>query len=496
MKKVMLILLIILVLVITISCKPQTKVDCSIIKCQQGYVCENDKGCVELPKPICGDGTCESTESYLNCLADCPVPEGETPEVKEEIKKVEQSFKLELTELMIDVDGVKSETKGTEDDIDINPEWNYFENKKENEKKIFIISEEKKPLRIYYDYREDGRYDPLKDKAILGSFKPGEYGLPIWITNYAYNNVLGDYYYEIPDELLKEAEEKKVVIATDIILLEQRPSPKYCGDGKLQDDEECDFSSDDPRSNCIDSCLWNCKCVPLVFYNATWKQFVIGGPGGGAGAGAGQGGAGGAGGASNLMLLDEDKDGIPNNIDECPLEGGNSLPAGFEKAGCPFPLYPVDIVFVDSDNDEIWDHQDYCIEDPQGNEVAPLSAEYPGCTEEQLRKLKEGPYKFKPHTKDSITGAPLDLLDTDMDGVPNNLDKCPNTSFGTEVFPIGYSNAGCAVMIYPRDIVFIDVDHDGIWDHTDNCIGDPKGEPVAPAGSRYTGCTDEQISGG
>ncbi len=529
MKKVVLILLVIALLAVVLSCKPryecgdnkcdagedestcpqdckvEQKVDCTTIRCKTGYICQDDVGCIPLPGPVCGDGICEEGESSLNCLADCPLPpvKEQPPERPVEQPK-ENGLELKLSEYLIDVDGSSTKNKGNAEDIDVNPSWKYFEKKEQNETRVFVKYEDTNILKIFFDEKGDGRFDPAKDISILGELKAGELGLPIWWTNYAYNNILGGYYHKIPTELEKTAEEKKVSKGTDIIVLAQREFPVYCGNEKVEENEMCDFSApNDPKNKCPNACLWDCSCVPLLFLNSSWKQVVIGfpgvqgGPGGpGAGPGAGGPGAGAGGEVPVLVLLDIDEDKIPNNLDKCPNspKGSRIYPSGYVNQGCSINELPRDIIFIDNDKDYIWDHQDYCIEDPKGEPVAPLGSQYPGCTEKQMLQLKQENIVVKPHTMDK-EGFPIDLLDSDNDGVPNNLDRCQNTRPGTQVFPVGYALAGCAVVIYPADIVFVDNDKDGVWDHMDNCMGNPEGAPVVQSG-RYIGCTEKQISGG
>ena len=67
--------------------------------------------------------------------------------------------------------------------------------------------------------------------------------------------------------------------------------------------------------------------------------------------------------------------------------------------------------------------------------------------------------------QDNADGCPLD---SDGDGVPDYLDKCPGTPRGTPV------NAdGCP---------FTDSDGDGIPDYLDKCPNTPKGQKVGPDG--------------
>ena len=86
------------------------------------------------------------------------------------------------------------------------------------------------------------------------------------------------------------------------------------------------------------------------------------------------------------VVLDSDKDGVPDNLDKCP-----DTPAGVavDKDGCP----------LDSDNDGVPDYLDKCPNTPSG-----VAVDKAGCP-----------------------------LDSDKDGVPDYLDKCPGTPAGAVV---------------------------------------------------------------
>jgi len=62
-----------------------------------------------------------------------------------------------------------------------------------------------------------------------------------------------------------------------------------------------------------------------------------------------------------------------------------------------------------------------------------------------------------------VTAPPVVVVDADHDGVPDSLDKCPNTPVGVAV-----DKSGC-----PQDS-----DHDGIADYLDRCPNTPAGGPV------------------
>lgn len=63
--------------------------------------------------------------------------------------------------------------------------------------------------------------------------------------------------------------------------------------------------------------------------------------------------------------------------------------------------------------------------------------------------------------------APRIVLDSDGDGVPDDIDQCPNTPHGVAV-----DAKGCP----------LDSDHDGVPDYKDKCPNTPAGVPVDPDG--------------
>lgn len=126
-------------------------------------------------------------------------------------------------------------------------------------------------------------------------------------------------------------------------------------------------------------------------------------------------------------ITDKDKDGIPDDEDQCPDEPGSTA-----LLGCP-----------DTDGDGIADRVDNC---PNENGLAALG----GCPDddgdEVPNHLDECP--TVKGLKDN-KGCPDD--DTDGDGIKNDVDKCPDTP-GTEF------TSGCP-----------DLDSDGIADADDLC---------------------------
>lgn len=97
---------------------------------------------------------------------------------------------------------------------------------------------------------------------------------------------------------------------------------------------------------------------------------------------------------------DMDKDGIPNEEDRCPIEGGDVVRTAGKLYGCPKR---------DADGDGVPDHVDVCPDQPG---VATADAKDNGC--------------------------PSD--DRDHDGIPNDKDKCPD---GAESYNGFQDEDGC-----------------------------------------------------
>jgi len=81
------------------------------------------------------------------------------------------------------------------------------------------------------------------------------------------------------------------------------------------------------------------------------------------------------------------------------------------------------------------------------------------ATSSSLAGFVEGVFLAKP--------APVAVLDSDGDGVPDNKDKCPNTPKGVKVDVFG-----CP----------LDADRDGVADYLDQCPNTPKGATVDARG--------------
>ncbi len=100
-------------------------------------------------------------------------------------------------------------------------------------------------------------------------------------------------------------------------------------------------------------------------------------------------------------LVDTDKDGVVDDLDECP-----NMPGPASKNGCPIQ---------DEDKDGIEDFEDDC------PAVAGLKA-LGGCPDADGDGVKDSEDAC-PDIAGPIDGCPD--ADDDMDGIPNSLDKCP-----------------------------------------------------------------------
>jgi OmpA-OmpF porin, OOP family len=117
----------------------------------------------------------------------------------------------------------------------------------------------------------------------------------------------------------------------------------------------------------------------------------------------------------------------------------------------------------DSDGDGVPDNLDKCPNTPKGVKVDVF-----GCP---LDKDGDGVPDYLDKCPDTPQGIAVDVngcpLDSDGDGVPDYLDKCPGTPKGVAV-----DSKGCP----------IDSDGDGVPDYLDKCPGTPKGVAVDSKG--------------
>jgi len=113
----------------------------------------------------------------------------------------------------------------------------------------------------------------------------------------------------------------------------------------------------------------------------------------------------------------------------------------------------------DSDKDGVPDKLDKCPETPQGVAVDKLGCPLDADMDGVPDYLDKCPNTPKGVKVDNL-GCPLDA---DMDGVPDYLDKCPNTPKGVAI-----DKLGCP----------LDADVDGVPDYLDKCPNTPKGVAV------------------
>lgn len=118
---------------------------------------------------------------------------------------------------------------------------------------------------------------------------------------------------------------------------------------------------------------------------------------------------------------------------------------------------------LDSDGDGVTDDLDQCPDTPQG-----ASVDAKGCP---LDSDGDGVFDYLDQCPNTPAGAAVDSkgcpLDSDGDGVYDYLDQCPDTPAGAPV-----DTKGCP----------LDSDGDGVFDYLDQCPDTPAGMPVNAAG--------------
>jgi OmpA-OmpF porin, OOP family len=158
-----------------------------------------------------------------------------------------------------------------------------------------------------------------------------------------------------------------------------------------------------------------------------------------------------------VVIVDTDRDGIPDSEDACP--GTPGVRTDDPKTnGCPPPP-------PDRDHDGVLDADDLCPDEPVGDHPDPKR---PGCPAKDSDG--DGVYDYEdlcvdtpagPHPDPSKKGCPA--IDSDGDGIFDYEDKCPNVPAGThpETDP---AKLGC-----PKP----DRDHDTVPDDVDACPDKP-----------------------
>ncbi|WNC71752.1 family 16 glycosylhydrolase [Thalassotalea psychrophila] len=115
---------------------------------------------------------------------------------------------------------------------------------------------------------------------------------------------------------------------------------------------------------------------------------------------------------NNTVILDDDQDGVNNDLDLCPNTPLNSV---VDSDGCIVTVPPV---VGDDDQDGVNNDLDLCPDTPLNSAV-----DSDGC----------------------IVTVPPVVADDDQDGVNNDLDLCPNTPLNSDV-----DNDGCIVIEEPE----------------------------------------------
>ncbi len=154
-------------------------------------------------------------------------------------------------------------------------------------------------------------------------------------------------------------------------------------------------------------------------------------------------------------------------FNESNLENNLTYTAGFlfQFAGeaAPAPKAPAPKAPLDSDGDGVTDDLDQCPNTPAG---APVDTK--GCP---LDSDGDGVFDYLDQCPNTPAGAPVDTkgcpLDTDGDGVFDYLDQCPDTPAGAAI-----DSKGCP----------LDTDGDGVFDYLDQCPDTPAGMAVDAAG--------------
>jgi outer membrane protein OmpA-like peptidoglycan-associated protein len=165
----------------------------------------------------------------------------------------------------------------------------------------------------------------------------------------------------------------------------------------------------------------------------------------------------------NGIAVDTDKDGLPDYMDECPLEFGSE-----EKNGCPDASSVITVAsgetmsIQDSDGDGVMDVLDVDSETPLGAKVygngVAIDTDsdgiidlYDNCPLKQGTEENEG---CPENIEISSTSGQISVADADGDGVIDTLDMEPNTPREARVYGNG---------------VAVDTDRDGIADYLDEC---------------------------
>ncbi|NPA04131.1 MAG: OmpA family protein [Epsilonproteobacteria bacterium] len=164
---------------------------------------------------------------------------------------------------------------------------------------------------------------------------------------------------------------------------------------------------------------------------------------------------------------------IENEYNNFALTGGINIPFGAVSRPAAEPTkVAAETRSLDSDNDGVDDNLDRCPNTPPGVEV-----DVYGCPADDDG---DGVPNYKDDCSNTPSGVEVDAYgcpyDDDHDGVPNYKDECPNTPSGVEV-----DSRGCEVVkqsLISDTTQDIDSDGDGVVDSMDQCPDTPSGVVV------------------
>jgi hypothetical protein len=166
--------------------------------------------------------------------------------------------------------------------------------------------------------------------------------------------------------------------------------------------------------------------------------------------------------------LDDDNDGVTNDLDLC---ADTPVDAEVDSNGCAASQ-------LDDDNDGVTNDIDLCADTPADTEV-----DGNGCAASQLDDDNDGVTNDIDLCADTPVDAEVDSngcaasqLDDDNDGVTNDIDLCADTPVDAEV-----DSNGCATSQ-------LDDDNDGVTNDKDLCADTPADEEVD-----HNGCAASQL---